>query len=112
MKKSILFALCFLIVNCALKAQNPTKVFEIESILVDACNFTSLEPNNEMFVFKVGPNPVNIANLTLSGEGGSGTFVANACPTTTIPWLGLIQNAGTATVTAALQATISNGCGV
>lgn len=110
MKKFLTFLIVVFIVKIS-QSQNPSKCFELESILVDACNFTSLEPNNEMFVFKTGPGAINIANLTLSGQGGSGTYVANAWPTTTIPWLGLVQNASTATVTAALQATISNGCG-
>ena len=111
MKKIILAALGIFILATVTKAQNPTKEFEMQSILVDACNASSVEPNNEMLVFKVGPNPINIANLTISGQNGVGTFTASTWPTPGVSWNGLIQNAATATVTAALQATISNGCG-
>ena len=99
-----------MIINSAV-AQIPAKCFEIESILVDACNATSLEPNNEMVRFRVGPNPISIANIGIYGQGATGPYVLDAWPTTTIPWLGLIQNATTASATAALQATVVASCG-
>lgn len=110
MKKVVISIGLFFACACA-SAQNPTKEFEIESILVDACNFTSVEPNNEMLVFKVGPNPINISNLTVAGQLGAQTYTVNNWPTLNSSWNGLIQNAATASVTAALQSTITNGCG-
>ncbi|MEN9335138.1 MAG: hypothetical protein RLZZ500_125, partial [Bacteroidota bacterium] len=76
--------------------------FEIESILVDACsptNPTNEEGLNEMVRFKVGPNPLNTANLTV-------TWPNNA-------WGGIIQNATTANVVAQLNASIATAgnCG-
>jgi gliding motility-associated-like protein len=93
------------------KAQIPAKCFEIESILVDACNSTSLEPNNEMVRFRVGPNPINISDIRMDGRGATGPYVISAWPTTTLSWFGLIQNAATATTTATLQATVVSSCG-
>lgn len=93
------------------EAQTPTKCFEIESILVDACNATSLEPNNEMVRFKVGPAPINISNLIIASAPSSGIFQLNKWPTTTISFKGWIQNAVTASLTAALQATVQSTCG-
>lgn len=94
-----------------LHAQTPTKCLEIESILVDACNPTSLEPNNEMVRFKVGPSPLNISNLIVAGAPTSGVWQLNKWPTVTNPFLGWIQNATTASLTAALQATVQSPCG-
>ncbi|MCX6295295.1 MAG: PKD domain-containing protein, partial [Bacteroidetes bacterium] len=118
MKKSKIFStkLFFSIVGIAsmflsARAQTPAKCFEIESILVDACNATSLEPNNEMVRFRVGPSSINISNIGIYGQAATGPYVINAWPTTTIPWLGLIQNATTAAATAALQATVVASCG-
>ncbi len=105
------FLLAFVINPNLLKAQTPTKCLEIESILVDACNATSLEPNNEMVRFKVGPTPINISNLIISGAPTSGVFQLNKWPTTGNPFLGFIQNATTASLTAALQATVQSSCG-
>ena len=105
------FLLAFVINPNLLKAQTPTKCLEIESILVDACNATSLEPNNEMVRFKVGPTPINISNLIISGAPASGVFQLNKWPTTGNPFLGFIQNATTASLTAALQATVQSSCG-
>ena len=93
------------------KAQIPAKCFEIESILVDACNATSLEPNNEMVRFRVGPNPISISSISIAGKGGTGAYVLAAWPTTTLGWFGLIQNATTASLTASLQSTVVASCG-
>lgn len=64
-----------------------------------------------MVRFRVGPAPINIANIGIYGQGATGPYVLNVWPTTTIPWLGLIQNATTASATAALQATVVASCG-
>jgi gliding motility-associated-like protein len=71
--------------------------FEIESILVDACGPT--EQDNEMVRFKVGSTSLNTANLTVDW------------PTAANGWLGIVQNAGTATTTSSLNSSIS-GCGL
>jgi gliding motility-associated-like protein len=53
------------------KAQTPSKCFEIESILVDACIDASACPGgsegeNEMVRFVVGPNPINISDIDIA----------------------------------------------
>lgn len=75
-------------------AQTPTNCFEIESILVDACG--TPENGNEMVRFKVGPNPLD-ASLMIVDWPNNG-------------WLGLVQDAQTATTTANINATITS-CG-
>lgn len=106
MKKFIL--LLFIFSPFALLAQIPTTCFEIESILVDACvpgggctNTSSpacnCEGKNEMIRFKVGPNPLNLSNLTVNWPNNS--------------WQGICQNATTAAHTAALNSTIQ-ACGL
>jgi hypothetical protein len=71
----------------------PASVFEIESILVDACG--TVEGENEMVRFQVGSTPLNVANLTASWPNN--------------PWLGICQNATTASTVAAINATITGG---
>ena len=71
--------------------------FEIESILVDACGPGSLEGENEMIRFKVGPTALNSNNLSANYP------TANS-------FLGICQNGASATTTANLNATIT-GCG-
>ena len=105
----VIFGILFLFSTS--KAQIPAKCFEIESILVDACNATSLEPNNEMVRFRVGPNPISISSISIAGKGGTGAYVLAAWPTTTLGWFGLIQNATTASLTASLQSTVVASCG-
>lgn len=109
MKKTILSIIFnFLLINVIIKAQIPSSCFEIESILVDACvpgggcsSATSpacvCEGKNEMVRFIVGPNPLNLSNLTVNWPNNS--------------WLGICQNATTAAHTAALNATIQS-CGL
>lgn len=82
-------------------AQIPTQCFEIESILVDACNPASLCPGsaegeNEMVRFITGPAAIAITDLEADWPNGS--------------WRGLVQNSTTAALTAALNATIES-CG-
>ena len=72
-----------------------SQCFEIESILVDACG--SPEGENEMVRFKIGPTALNTSNITVNWPNNS--------------WLGLSQNAGTATTTSALNNTVT-GCGL
>jgi len=74
--------------------------FEIESILVDACDGnTNTEGRNEMVRFKVGNAPLNTNNLVVSWPNN--------------PWEGLIQNATTTAKVANLNADIldAGGCG-
>ncbi|HEY0976629.1 MAG TPA: PKD domain-containing protein [Flavobacteriales bacterium] len=91
----------FLLLGAALHAQIPTKCFEIENILVDACNSGcpgAQEGQNEMVRFFTGPYDIDIALM-------DGTW-----PLNNNPWRGLVQNATTANLTAALNATVE-GCG-
>jgi gliding motility-associated-like protein len=81
--------------------QVPTKCFEIERILVDACNPIDLCPGstegqNEMVGFRVGPDPIALAEIAVQWPNNN--------------WLGFAQNPLTAQLTAALNATIE-GCG-
>lgn len=91
LNKSII-TLVFIALNIFSNAQ----CFEIESILVDACG--SPEQDNEMVRFKVGSTDLCSSDLTVTWPNG------------TNGWLGLIQNATTAQITADLNATIL-GCG-
>lgn len=77
-----------------LHAQIPSNCIEIESILVDACG--SPEGENEMVRFQVGPNPINLASMTVSWPNNS--------------WLGLCQNATTASIVSTWNSTITE-CG-
>ncbi|HEU4716901.1 MAG TPA: hypothetical protein VFU15_03675, partial [Bacteroidia bacterium] len=85
----------------------PSKCFEIESILVDACvpgggctNSASpacnCEGKNEMVRFRTGPSPINTANISINWPNNS--------------YLGIVQNALTASLTSQLNATIMS-CG-
>ena len=81
-----------------LSAQIPTKCLEIESILVDACNPSSICPGsaegeNEMVRFRVGPEAIAIGDLEADWPNGT--------------WRGLVQNATTASLTSQLNATIT-----
>lgn len=77
--------------------QSPSTCFEIESILVDACG--TPEGANEMILFHVGPNPLNVSNLSA------------VWPNTSNPWLGTCQNANTIAKVAQLNANIQ-ACGL
>ena len=76
-----------------------SQCFEIESILVDACDNGADEGYNEMFRMKIGANPLNTSNLSINWPAQS--------------WLGLVQNATTATKVNQLNAAIlaAGGCG-
>ena len=68
---------------------------EVTSIFVNSCG--NPEGENEMFTFQVGATAINTSNIVVSWP--SNTFQ------------GWCQTAGTAASTAALNATITNGCG-
>lgn len=90
----------FLAVSGPASAQIPTKCLELERVLADACNNActgAQEGENEMFRFVVGPLPIALADLEASWA-------------TPNPFLGWVQNATTASLTAQLNATITN-CG-
>ena len=88
-----MFLLClFVFATVSINAQ----CFEIESILVDACG--SPEGENEMVRFKVGNADLCTNDLTVSWANTSNS------------WLGITQDATTATATSYLNATIL-GCG-
>jgi gliding motility-associated-like protein len=77
----------------------------LESILVDACAPPSnplWEGLNEMFRFRVGAQPINAAQMQISWANN----------VQLIPFNGFIQNAQTASVTSAINATIEPCGGV
>jgi gliding motility-associated-like protein len=73
--------------------------FQITSILVDACAPSGQEGLNEMVGFQVGPNPLNVNDMSVTWA------------TTNISWLGTCQTAETAQKVAELNATIE-ACGL
>ncbi len=65
-----LLPIVFLLLSCfKSNAQLPTKCFEIQSILVDACG--SPEGENEQARILTGPNPISLASLTVSWPNNS-----------------------------------------
>jgi len=76
-----------------------SQCFEIESILVDACDTGTNEGLNEMVRFKVGPANINTSNMTV-------TWPSNT-------WLNLVQNSTTAATVVTLNAQVlaAGGCG-
>jgi len=91
------FILYFILLTGSLlsRAQIPSSCFEIQSILVDACG--DPEGENEMVRFIVGPSNLSTANLNVDWPNNS--------------YLGICQNASTASHVAALNATIQ-ACGL
>lgn len=83
-----IFSILLLLVVQAIYAQTPTKCFEIESILVDACDGTT-EAKNEMIMFRVGPNAININDLRIDGAGNNGNIQIGKWPTTNNSFLGI-----------------------
>lgn len=94
MKKILLASLLLFITGLKINAQ----CFEIESILVDACDGGN-EGQNEMVTFKVGATPLNVANLTCNWPN-----VGN-------PWLGVCQNTLTAAIVSQINSSIT-ACGL
>lgn len=78
------------------RAQITTNCLEVERILVDACDPGSQEGRNEMVQILTGPNPITINLLNISWPNN--------------PYNGFVQNATTASTTAALNASIQS-CG-
>ena len=76
-----------------------SQCFQIESILVDACDTGSNEGFNEMVRFKVGSAAINTSTLSVTWPNN--------------PWTGLTQNASTAAKVVLLNAQVSaaGGCG-
>ena len=76
-----------------------SQCFEIESILVDACDNGADEAYNEMFRMRIGATPLNTSTLSIN-------WPAQA-------WLGLVQNAATTSKVNQLNAAIlaAGGCG-
>lgn len=95
-QKTGLLLTVFMTVFSSLKlsAQTPTKCFEIESILVDACG--PVEGENEMVRIKIGPSNINVSDLTVKWPNGA--------------FKGFCQNAKTAGKIDSLNQTIKN-CG-
>lgn len=87
-----LFLFFFFIKNS--QAQLPTKCFEIQSILVDACG--SPEGENEQVRLLTGPNPILLSGLTATW----------ASPVNTNPFKGWCQNATSALKVDSLNQTI------
>lgn len=90
-------------------AQIPQKCFEIESILVDACvpgggcnssmsPACNCEGKNEMVLFKIGNNPIQISNIDIDWPNNNFLGIAN-------------PDALTASLVASLNATIQTNCG-
>ena len=105
--KRFLILLSFTITFLNVKSQ----CFEIESILVDACNTGVNEHDNEMVRFKTGSTPVSLSQINIASAPNSGVWANAVWTTTTQVWRGLIQDATTASAVAGLNATIQ-GCGL
>lgn len=93
--KWILPVICFIVFGNKVFAQIPATCFEIESILVDACG--NPEGENEMVRFVVGPNDLNVSNLTVDWPNNN--------------FIGICQNATTASKVIALNTTVQ-ACGI
>jgi hypothetical protein len=86
-----------------LHAQN---CLEVETILVNACDdaLGSPEGLNEMFRFRIGPNPISISDIQIvNGWPSQGV--------NTLPFNGFVQNSFTESKTIELNATITESCG-
>jgi gliding motility-associated-like protein len=95
MSRIIILFLLFMSGSLISPAQIPSSCFEIQSILVDACG--DPEGENEMVRFIVGSSNLNTTNLNVDWPNNS--------------YLGICQNATTASHVAALNATIQ-ACGL
>jgi gliding motility-associated-like protein len=91
----IVFSFGLLVNNAFAQTSN---CFQITSILVDACAPSGLEGQNEMVGFQVGPNDLDVTNMSVTWA------------TTNISWLGTCQSAATALIVEQLNATIE-ACG-
>jgi gliding motility-associated-like protein len=91
-------------------AQIPTQVFEITNLLVDGCDGGN-EGKNEMVLFQIGPNPVNITDLRVDGAGSNGVIIPDKWPNTSNSWKGIATPPAKPAEVTAINATITN-CGV
>ncbi len=90
-------------------SQTPTKVLEIESILVDGCAGSD-EGRNEMVTFICGPNNISIYDIRVDGAGSTGVITTGNWPNTNNSFLGWAAPGTMATEVAQINATITN-CG-
>ncbi len=97
--KTTLIVLFYFSLISTLKAQTPSTCFEIESILVDACDPNNIEGANEMVRFAVGPTNLNTSNLNVSWPNSSNQYK------------GICQNGTTSSKVATLNSSIV-GCGL
>jgi gliding motility-associated-like protein len=99
--KNILRKAIFLFIFSPFFFQNSfAQCFQIESILVDACEGSpNTEGLNEMVRFKVGATAINTGNMSVNWPSNT--------------WGGLVQNSVTASKVASLNAAIlaAGGCG-
>ncbi len=87
----------------------PTSLFEIQNILVDACA-GSVEGQNEMVIFQVGPTDINVTDLRVDGAGATGTIEIGKWPNSTNLWLGISAPPSNPTDIAYINSTIVS-CG-
>lgn len=88
--------LLFAFLSVFLFNNTQAQCLEITSIFVNSCG--NPEGENEMFTFQVGANALPVNDIAVDWPSNS--------------FLGWCQNAGTATSTATLNSTITNGCGI
>jgi len=97
------------ILNNTVHAQVPLKVFEINNILVDGCAGSD-EGRNEMVLFQVGPNAINVSSLRVNGAGSNGTILPNCWPNTNNPWKGIAPSPAKPNEVGIINASIAQ-CG-
>lgn len=85
----------FCLVLCVPMLSKAQSCFEITNILVNSCG--SPEGTNEMFGFRVGPNPLSVSDMTVN-------FPANS-------WSGVCQTPGTAQIVQQINSGITS-CGL
>jgi gliding motility-associated-like protein len=92
-------AVLLLILFTFSSVQTFSQCFQIETILVDACDDSGDEGYNEMVRFKIGGSAVNISGMNVNWPSNS--------------WQGLVQNGTTNSKVATLNAQIAalGGCG-
>lgn len=106
--RAIILFLCFSLPYLSF-SQIPTKVFEITDILVDGCDGGN-EGKNEMVLFQIGPNPVNVNDLRVDGAGATGAITSSVWPNTANIWRGISPPPSKPAEVASINATIAN-CG-
>jgi len=109
MKHLIFIFLAVIFICFKTNAQVPVKVFEITNILVDGCAGSD-EGRNEMVLFRIGPNPVNVSDLRVDGAGATGLISTNRWPNTNNIWRGIAPPPAKPSEISQINATILN-CG-